>query len=195
MDRLVIIPEEGDWTISLQNRFRRIAGEIRCSNLTSVIPDLSFQMCQQFWQSSGVMILWGKEFSDFRAAWSNPGLNYRDELSASGNEGLIATVFNSGNAMTISATEPSSESAGSSSSSESSASWTNLRECAGRSPHALGAVPVSVFGSNIGVLSAVAFSREDEPLKMDTLGILAMGMARFAELRISRLCLGMDGEL
>jgi hypothetical protein len=190
MERLVIVAEEREtqWGRALLARGTEIARQITAQNIASVIGESGLHLAEKKDRNAeSEIVLWGRSEGQFLAAWTS--LDPQEEIVnfalCQAKAGLVAEVFSTESARSLA--EPLLQ----------APVFTNLGERRGRPVARMRGVPISAFGQCIGVLTWVGYgpdaalpSGEDHEVSK-----WALVFARFAELKILKLSLGMNSEL
>ncbi len=183
MNRLVIVPDEAHETFgaALKPRLANLAREIDANNLGNLLsPQTTAWLEGTALNSPGALLLWAPEGKDYSVAWSEDGIvtNLRERARADAGLGLVAQVFDSGR----SAAQTEEE--------LDTAEWTNLESLLGQAVSSMSASPVNVFGNCSAVVTLVAFTEYEEPMRPPTEA--AALLARLIEDRILRMSLGLE---
>jgi hypothetical protein len=190
MERLVIVADEREtqWGRTLLARGTEIARQITAQNVASVIGESGLRLAEKKDGNAGSeIVLWGKSEGQFLAAWTS--LAPREEIVnfalCHANAGLVAEIFSTESARSLA--EPLLQ----------ASVFTNLGERRGRPVTAMRGVPISAFGQCIGVLTWVAYGPDAAlPSGEDhTVSRWATVFARFSELKILKMSLGMASDL
>lgn len=190
MERLVIVADdrETQWGRSLLTRGTEIARQITAQNIASVIGESGLRLAEKKDRNAGSeIVLWGKSQGQFLAAWTSlaPQEEIVNFALCHAGSGLVAEVFSTESAR--SQAEPLLQ----------AQVFTNLGDRRGRPVAAMRGVPISAFGQCIGVLTWVGYGQDAAlPSGEDNeVSKWAMIFARFSELKILKLSLGMNSEL
>jgi hypothetical protein len=190
MERLVIVAEEKDiqWGRSLLLRVTEIARQVTAQNIASLMGERLLHHAEKKDKSLETeIVLWGRAEQNFLAAWTSvsPQSEIVDIALCQLDSGLVAEVFSTETARSLE--EPLLQ----------ASSFTNLGDRRGKSVIAMRGLPITVFGQCIGVLTWVAYETQlsSSPGESNEVSELALIFGQFSELKILKMCLGMDPDL
>ena len=190
MERLVIVADEKDIQCgrSLLFRVTEIARQITAQNIASLIGERVLHHAEKKDQNSEAeLVLWGRAEQHFLAAWTSvsPQSEIVDIALCQFDSGLVAEVFSTESARFLE--EPLLQ----------APTFTNLGDRRGKPAMSMRGLPISVFGQCIGVLTWVEYGTQLSPPsdENDEASKWAMIFGRFSELKILKMCMGMDAEL
>jgi hypothetical protein len=189
MERLVIVAEDKDlqWGRSLLLRAGEIARQIDAQNIASLIGERALHQAETNAEHPmPELVLWGRAGRQFLAAWTSvsPDSEVVAVAQCQSEGGLVAEVFAAGSSRFQQ--EPLLQ----------APSFTNLGDRRGTPVRSMRGLPISVFGQCIGVLTWVEYDTPSGPASEEDRDVSrwAMAFGRFSELKILKMCLGMDAE-
>jgi hypothetical protein len=190
MERLVIVANDQDvqWGRSLRLRITQIAQQITAQMLVSLIGERVLHYAETDDKDFvSELVLWGRAEQQYLAAWTSaaPRSDIVESVQCRLDQGLVAEIFST--ASTRAQDEPILQ----------ASSFTDLGERRGRQVKSMRGLPISVFGQCIAVLTWVGYeapasSTLDENSEVSR---WALTFTRLSELKIMKLCLGMDTDV
>jgi hypothetical protein len=133
------------------------------------------------------LVLWGRSDQQYLAAWTSaePRADVVELVQCRSDLGLVAEIFTTPSARALE--EPILQ----------ASSFTDLGDRRGRRIKAMRGVPITVFGQCIAVLTWVGYETQlpSAPDENNDVSKWALMFTRLAELKIIKLCLGMEADL
>jgi hypothetical protein len=190
MARLVIVADDRDiqYGRSFRLRATEIARQITAQNIASLIGERVLLHAEKKSENSEAeLVLWGRAEQHFLAAWSSvsPQSEIVDIARCPLESGLVAEVFSTQSARFQE--EPLLQ----------AGIFTNLGDRRGKRVVSMRGLPILVFGECIGVLTWVKYGTEaSSPSdENDEVAKWAMIFGRSSELKILKMCMGLESEL
>jgi len=190
MERLVIVADDKrmEWGSFLQYRTTEIAGQITARNIASLIGEGTLRWAERPTEKwSTEFVLWARDGERLTAAWTSvsPAPEIVGVSHCNVALGLVAEVLLTESAR--SQEEPRLQAPG----------FTDLGRLRAMPVKSMLGCPVMVFGRCIGVLTWVEYvAPAGSSLDQNhDAAHWALTFGRFSELRILKMCLGMNADL